>query len=148
MQLDPSQQPSRCANEDDQHILPCYQKLFEEVSGITFDGVTDRVLPPGKAMLSHSVGGFNNHMCGQEHLSWGWDPLACYEEGETTVLHTKNSTLGVEELRDCRAVRKINEEFIQAGTLMVLPDSDKLCYLEDKGCRQRASKYINVPPAA
>jgi hypothetical protein len=143
LELDPGNRPSRCGNARNEEFYPCFHQYADEVSGISFDGKASRPMY-GKVLLSHSIDGFNNHKC-KNPPEWGWDQRACFNPGQSMVVHTKYSSDAPEENRQCEAAKQLNDRnFIRQGTLMVLPDSDELCYLEDAPCKERAKKYLNI----
>ena len=139
---------SRCGDQfkktmDGGSFLNCYHQIYSELSGVTFNGVTDRVLPGG-IMLSHSVKGFNNHKCNSEALhNWGWSEQACFHPDESMIMHSKVFELAASDSQACPAAEIFDVLPLNEGTLMFLPDSDAPCHLEEDSCQKRADRFFH-----
>ena len=119
----------------------CYHKLFAESAG-PFTGVGSRFLP-GEILLSHSIGGFNNHVCRHPLHEAGmqdWDLKACFSD-ESAAVHTKtysdwsNKPGTVSNCSASLAFEKLLP--LRPGSdLLFFPDSSS-CVLENVACSER-----------
>ena len=124
-------------------FIQCVHRILTKLSGKEFDGVSNRILPKN-IVLSHSVGGFNNHRC-KTPPDWGWSTQACYSES-SMILHTKIFEYANDINDDsCKAADIFESMELKDGTIVFLPDSDFPCFLEeDNSCLLRAKAFYDI----